>query len=240
MKTPYSALTRATLHLAGYEAASQPAIAALTAFAAQRSGLDPRNYYSASSDRAGQAALRKDHRQIGRDWQRYKDALREAAREGVKDADVIAAAPRTFSGRLSWVDGQWKYCTGQYFPTEYRRAAATLLEAAISRVRQARPQVEEMVTTITELKALHRRNGGGWFEADAMRFFGTRLESPIVHGHYFITSEQPPAGPRLYSVRSFDKQGVISTEGEFCAHRSKNDALQALQAQLQASRQHST
>lgn len=45
-------------------------------------------------------------------------------------ADMIAEGFRAFSGRLSIVERDGKvaldYCTGQYFPTEYRAAACAV------------------------------------------------------------------------------------------------------------------
>ena len=38
---------------------------------------------------------------------------------------------RAFSGRLSWDGASLSYCTGQYYPTEYRLAAAAVLRAAL-------------------------------------------------------------------------------------------------------------
>lgn len=139
----------------------------------------------------------------------------------------------------TWIDAKvlsfgWNYCTGQYFPTEYRKAAATLIEYATRRVRQARPaQRAERISTIAELKALNAKNGGCWFEPSSMRFFGTRIESGIILGKYFVTSEQPPHGPRNYSVRSFDSEGGVDTVGEFGAYRNKAQAMEAIKAAVQ-------
>jgi len=58
-----------------------------------------------------------------------------------------------------------------------------------------------------------RHNGGHWFDADTLRFWGTRLSSRVfttpVDGTraYFITSEYKPfrrEPGRLYSVRVYD------------------------------------
>lgn len=226
------------LNASGYDAAAQPAIAALVTFAAQNSGMDSRNYGSAAS-------YRQEARTVTADLHRFTNALQEARAEGVTDADVIAEAPHAFSSRLSWVSKdylrekhgmdtdytpRWDYCTGQYFPTEYRKAAATLLEYAARRVRGNRPPACRTPRTIAELKALNRENGGCWFEPSTMRFFGTRIEGGIISGRYFVTSEQPPNGARRFSLRSFDDQGNINTVGDFCAFRSRKEALAAIPA----------
>lgn len=231
---------KSALATAGYPVNPQSAIAQLVAFSAQNSGLDVRNYTTGADRwRDGWKAYQTEARSISADWRRVKAALITAGAEGVTDADVIAEAPQAYSGRLEW-NGKtttdegcpsaphWEYCTGQYWPTEYRKAAATVLEAAIRRVRQARPPEKQRVTTIAQLKSLNARNGGCWFEPSSMRFFGTRIESEIIRGKFFITSEQPPYGSRKYSLRSFDEEGDVNTVGEFCTFNSKADALAAI------------
>lgn len=217
-----------------YNNANAPAINALIDFAAQNSGIEFGNY----GDRKLYAA---EVRTITQDWKRVTTALLIADKEGVTDSDVIAEAPHAFSGRLEWqpvsaestMQTKWSYCPGQYFPTEYRKAVATLLEYAIKRVRRSRPPEKRNISTIHELKVLNEKNGGCWFEPATMRFFGTKIESGIICGKYFITSEQPPRGPRAYSVRSFDDQGDVSTVGEFAHLPSKTAALFAIPTEKQ-------
>lgn len=238
-----------------FERASFPVIVALADFAAQNSGIDYRNYYSTWADKDGIRAYRADSREISKAWGEFKRFLQVAAADGVTDAHVIEAGQRAFSGRLTWkiepakihrktakggevvtaeTRGRWDYCTGQYFPTEYRRAACAVLDEAIRAVRRSRPERRRVVTTIAELKELNAENGGCWFKPGEMRFFGTRIESGIVAGHYFVTSELAPHGPRKYSVRSFDESGSIDTVGEFNSHRSKADAKAALREHVKS------
>lgn len=221
-----------------YNATQHPAIAALVAFAAQNPGLDYRNYGSASS-------YRSDSRSITAALKRFTEALEECDQLGVTDADVIAEAPHAFSGRLEWAQAnrsvdengvrfpavsRWDYCTGQYFPTEYRNAAATLLEYAARSKRRSRPKEDKMPRTIEELKALNRENGGCWFEKSTMRFFGTWIQTGVIRGCYFITSEQPPHGRRAFTVRQFDSEGNVSTVGTLCGHATLQDARDAINA----------
>ena len=66
----------------------------------------------------------------------------------------------------------------------------------------------------------NRTNGTGhWFDADTMRFFGSRIGIARKKGDdfYFVSSEKPPHGPRRYSVRKMDINGKIETVGEFCS-----------------------
>lgn len=74
--------------------------------------------------------------------------------------------------------------------------------------------------------------GSHWWDADSMRFFGSRVHSTLYHGPggiYFVTSEEPPHGPRMYSVRQFHPETVdIDTVGKIptraVAHRMARDA----------------
>lgn len=220
-----------------------PAICALVEFAAQNPKLELGNY---GFDQNGRKAYKQEARNITTDWHRFQNALWEALAAGVKDADVIEAAKSAFSGRLEWVSKEylrekhslntdytprWDYTTGQYWPTEYRKAAASVLEYA-TRDRQRQPKTEQMPRTISELKALNEKNGGCWFGKAEKRFFGTRIESGVIAGHYFITSEQPPHDRRKFTIRSFDAVGDVDTVGEFCAYNSASEARTALNAIL--------
>lgn len=103
---------------------------ALDRFVAQRPGLDPRNYGDGSSYRA-------EYREILRDKHHAEALLRAVAwRDAITAERLLAASKHSFSGRLS-IDAQPNgavrvdYCTGQYFPTEYRRAVCAVLSSAL-------------------------------------------------------------------------------------------------------------
>lgn len=67
-----------------------------------------------------------------------------------------------------------------------------------------------------------------WFEPGAMRFFGSKIESSLLKGEFFITSECCGAGhPRLFSVRRATAEG-IATIGECQAYKTKADARDAV------------
>lgn len=103
----------------------QQIITALRAFVAQRSGIDWHNYGDAASYRAEQ-------RGIMRDGKEARELIRAIEwRDSITADDIIKASKGAFSGRLSIVerdDGAVAvdYCTGQYFPTEYRKAVCAL------------------------------------------------------------------------------------------------------------------
>lgn len=94
----------------------------------QRPGLDARNY-----DRA---SYRAESRQITQDRSDALEILAAVALRSYVTADhIMRAAKHAFSGRLTITEtapGEFKldYCTGQYWPTEYRKAAADVLASA--------------------------------------------------------------------------------------------------------------
>lgn len=94
----------------------------------QRPGLDARDY-----DRA---SYRSESRQITQDRSDALEILAAVALRSYVTADhILQAAKHAFSGRLTITEtapGEFKldYCTGQYWPTEYRKAAAAVLASA--------------------------------------------------------------------------------------------------------------
>jgi hypothetical protein len=101
---------------------------ALSAFANQRPGLEFGNYGDVS-------AYRSEMRSITKDLHTFRTLLAAVSWRSIGEADLREAF-RAFSGRLSITDRPdgsvaLDYCTGQYFPTEYRKAACAVLAAAL-------------------------------------------------------------------------------------------------------------
>lgn len=139
---------------------------ALQAFAAQRPGLDPRNYISGWNDTAGRSAYRAESRSITRDGHDATTLLAAVSLEDKIGAAEILEACRAYSGRLQLQRtdaGVWRvdYCTGQYWPTEYRRAVCAVLAAALwDHARDTMPA------------STARRIGPGGIECDAYKVPG--------------------------------------------------------------------
>ena len=103
-------------------------IDALRQWIRQRPGLEFANYGDVSIYRA-------ELRSIGNDLKHARELLAAVAcRDGITDKDLIDASRRAYSGRLA-IDTRSgvsiDYCTGQYWPTEYRRAACAVLASAL-------------------------------------------------------------------------------------------------------------
>ena len=98
-------------------------------FTAQRAGLEFANYGDVSSYRSEMRAITADRH--------HAETLLAAVswRDTITADDLIRASEHAFSGRLSIKEQDGKvrleYCTGQYFPTEYRKAVCAVLSSAL-------------------------------------------------------------------------------------------------------------
>ena len=101
-------------------------IDALAVWIMQRPGLEYGNYGDPKSYNA-------ELRSIGVDLNHARTLLRYVATSQVTAEQILYAFRHSYSGRLSWDADQRRldYCTGQYWPTEYRKAAAAVLAGAI-------------------------------------------------------------------------------------------------------------
>jgi hypothetical protein len=83
--------------------------------------------------------------------------------------------------------------------------------------------------TINDIQAAMSASGSHWWDRSSMRFFGTRVCGAVFQGQggiYFVTSEQPPHGPRAYTIRRFTPESLdIRTEGELCGYKTRKTAL---------------
>lgn len=220
---------------------------ALLAYANQRPGLEFGNYGNGP-------AYRSESRRIAGDLKRVSRAAEEFEQAHGTDTDLIDA---TRGGRLTLerTDDAYSvdYCTGQYWPTEYRPAVARVLETAASSAKQraaaANPPfypgwVGARELAMHQLEGLNHDVGHHWFSRGTMRFFGTRIVSKTARVSddgmraYFVSSEQPPNDARRYTVRymtiSGPQAGHVGTSGEFCAYSDGRSASDALRADLAA------
>lgn len=108
----------------------QTLIACLRRWIAQRPGLEFGNYGDVS-------AYRSEMRSITKDRHHAETLLRSIEwRDSITADAIIEASKRAYSGRLSITEptpGRFviDYCTGQYWPTEYRRAVCAVLSSVL-------------------------------------------------------------------------------------------------------------
>lgn len=153
----------------------QMILAALHKFASQRSGLEFGNYGDV-------AAYQSEARSITKDLTEARRLLRAVElRDSITGDALEAACDNAFSGRLKLIqvtrDAQFvdsydiDYTTGQYFPTEYRRAVCAVAASALwTWLRDTSMPSDER---LTELK----QSPGDYLRAYFKREFGRGMAS---------------------------------------------------------------
>jgi hypothetical protein len=68
--------------------------------------------------------------------------------------------------------------------------------------------------SMSEIRAANAAAGHYFFSRDTMRAFESKIEGGPYGGRFFVTSEQPPHGPRVFTVREALANGRIRTVGE--------------------------
>ena len=101
-------------------------VTVLEDFILQRPNLEPGNYISGGWDNEGRKAYRSEARRITRDLNDARLLLRQVTWRDFTKAEWDTAFT-AYSGRLSWDGTTLDYCTGQYWPTEYRESVCAVL-----------------------------------------------------------------------------------------------------------------
>jgi len=147
---------------------------ALRAWINQRPGLEFGNYGELQAYRSEQRRIAKQKQQalILLDAVEYSDA----------DAEMLKRSFRAFSGRLAWDGKKLDYCTGQYWPTEYRAAACAVLAAALwEQAHMAMPKPDGKITRThgpftTEHDNIDGMTPGDWIRRHFRRRFGASIQ----------------------------------------------------------------
>lgn len=157
-------------------------IEALHSWIRQRPGLEFCNYGDLS-------AYRSEMRSITKDRHHAEALLRYVElRDSITAEMILEASRRAFSGRLkieTLNDGEdfsINYCTGQYFPTEYRRAVCSVLSSAIwDWLRDNMPPADGVATIDIGGKPLEVESHRGQTPGDYLRAAARReLGRPIA------------------------------------------------------------
>lgn len=143
----------------------QQIVTGLEHWIAQRPGLEFANYGDIAN-------YRQEMRRITKQRHDAQTLLLAVSNSAITGEELLAAFPRAFSGRLrceQLPDGRvtFDYCTGQYWPTEYRAAACAVLAQALWEYHR-----EDYAATATDPErpgdAIHR---------NFKRRFGNRIAS---------------------------------------------------------------
>jgi hypothetical protein len=89
-------------------------------------------------------------------------------------------------------------------------------------------------TSMPAVKAAFNSSGSKWFTPGAMKWFNSKVESSLIGGRYFITSERYESGePKRFNVRKVVRESDgrldIETVGEHMTYTTKQQALNALE-----------
>lgn len=130
--------------------------------------------------------------------------------------------------------GSLEYTTGQYRPTEYRKAAASVLETYVSLCNARRATehpVQYAYRTMADVRAASKTTGHHFFDATTMRFFNSRVVTQLYAGRWFVTSEHMDADHVIgYTVREAKPDGDVDTVGDFQQYSTLADARDAVRA----------
>ena len=157
-------------------------IEALHAWIRQRPGLEFCNYGELSAYRSEMRSITKDRH--------HAEALLSyvAARDSITAEMILEASRSAFSGRLTIEalnDGEGfsiNYCTGQYWPTEYRKAVCAVLSSAVwDWLRDNMPPADGVVSVDIGGKPLEVASHRGQTPGDYLRAAARReLGRPIA------------------------------------------------------------
>lgn len=206
----------------------------LQKFINQKPDLDPADYgchpeqRTYTSNRAWWDAvrtMRQEANSIKRDGTLARKLLREAQSYPFNAETMAQAFRSAFSGRLSWDGKELEYTTGQYFPTEYRKAASAVLSYYVHAVKpKFVPETGTIFYSSADIERAADRAGSHFFDRDTKRFFRSRILPDAFHGTggcYFVTSEQfvgsdGHKAERKFTVRKFNPVDAdISSFGPF-------------------------
>lgn len=88
-------------------------------------------------------------------------------------------------------------------------------------------------SSIDEIKAANKAAGQHFFDDETMEFFDSKIESGVISGRFFITSERFMLDPRRYTVREvIGNDGRVVTASEFNRYETQEDAERAIFALL--------
>ncbi len=99
-------------------------------------------------------------------------------------------------------------------------------------IKKALDNEKEGTMTYANLREVLDANdaaGQHFFDADTMEFFNSKLESDLIDGRFFITSERFDSNTaKQYTIRAAQDDGAIVTLGDFGQYQTLQDAKDVL------------
>ncbi len=95
-----------------------------------------------------------------------------------------------------------------------------------------------MWKSIQEVKKANKEDGGSWFSPVNMRGFNTEICTDILHGRFFITSDNEDSSKpwkKRYTIRIVNENGRVSTwwkHSKFQQFKSPFQAIEHLEKVL--------
>jgi len=89
-----------------------------------------------------------------------------------------------------------------------------------------------MFKTLADVRRANKGAGHYFFERGTMNFFGSRIESGLYVGQYFVTSEEGfyKSDPRRYTIRMARPDGSVYDASDFRQFASIEDAREEARA----------
>jgi len=86
-----------------------------------------------------------------------------------------------------------------------------------------------MFSTIQEIKEANENAGQDFFKEGVMRLFIREIESEVLKGKFFVTSERYDTfAPKQYTVRQVSDNGHVTNVSKFQEFDDKYEALESI------------
>ena len=82
--------------------------------------------------------------------------------------------------------------------------------------------------SMSALKSFHKSKDGHWFDSKTMKYFNTKIETPLIGGKYFIYSNKMPMEDRYYKIAEATTSGNIFPVTEAPYFKDKTKAKEYL------------
>ena len=147
-------------------------ISALYTWIHQRPGLEYGNY-------GDWKAYQSELRSIRKDLHHARQLLRSVELSGITGEELLKAFS-AYSGRMTWNGKELEYCTGQYWPTEYRRVVCAIAAQALWHYKREhcmpKPVLMHNSETGETVERYQDLRAGDWLRQSFRREYGRGIQ----------------------------------------------------------------